>query len=83
MIGLVTISILGIYRTYILINPLQCNKFIKVIIAFTYVNIVNFVSQFILSLVETDNKGMTFIKLFSKSNISIDLVFYSFVIAII
>ena len=81
--GLVIICILGFYRTYILINPLQCNKFIKVVIVFAYVNIVNFVSQFILSLIETDNKGMTFMKLFSKCNISIDLVFYSFVIIII
>lgn len=75
--------ILGIYRTYALIKPLECNKYLKIAVVFISVNFISFVTQFITNIVAIDKIGLTFMELFNKCNNSIDLVFYSFVIAIL
>ena len=80
---IVITSILGFYRTYALIKPLECSSYLKIAIVFLSVNFVSFVTQFITSMVAIEKTGLTFMELFNKCNNSIDLVFYSFVIAIL
>ena len=80
---IVITCILGFYRTYALIKPLECSNYLKIGIVFISVNFVSFVTQFITSMVAIDKTGLTFMELFNKCNNSIDLVFYSFVIAIL
>lgn len=75
--------ILGFYRTFVLIKPLECHKYTKIAIVFLSVNFVSFVTQFITNMVALNSIGLTFIELFNKCNNGIDLVFYSFVTVIL
>lgn len=75
--------ILGFYRTYMLIKPLECAKYTKIVIVFISVNFVAFVTKFITNMVALNSTGLTFVELFNKCNNGIDLVFYSFVTAIL
>ena len=76
-------GVVGIYRSYVLVNPLKCTKYVKLVVILISTNFVSLTTTFITNIVTKDKEGVTFIKLFSNCNFSIDLVFYSFVIAII
>lgn len=75
--------ILGFYRTYMLIKPLECAKYTKIVIVIISVNFVAFVTKLITNIVALNSTALTFVELFNKCNNGIDLVFYSFVTAIL
>ena len=80
----VLVAIIGIYRAYFLIRPLEYNEHIKVvvgvIIAFIMRQTVVFITS--ITIVGDIEVGATFAEIFNGYNLNIKLVFYSLLIFI-
>lgn len=76
------VAIIGIYRAYFLLRPLECNKHIKVVlgvvIAYIMLQTVVFITS--ITLVGDIEVGATFAEIFNGYNLNIKLVFYSLLI---
>lgn len=74
----ILVLMIGIYRGYYLIRPLQYSSNIKAAIGFIVSLFVRSVTSFIMNVVLVGNVkiGITFIELFNAYNITINLVFY-------